>query len=231
MEYLATFDIDNTLVQSSAGHVDSLILAIKDVYELATRIDVINYHGMTDPEIIIRVLEHYGVDDKIIRSKIKTCMDHMQLHYSRIVQSENIVILEGVLNFLTKLDQKGFLLGLVTGNLEEIAHAKLKKIGLGGLFKFGGYGSDHINRADLVKIAIRRAVNQFDLKDHIQIFHFGDAPQDMKAAREAAVIPIGVATGIFSAEELESAGACRVVPNLKDADAILDVLLDSNLIP
>ena len=54
MNYLVSFDIDNTLVQSSAGHMESLILAIKDIYGLATSIDVINHHGMTDQEIIIK---------------------------------------------------------------------------------------------------------------------------------------------------------------------------------
>jgi phosphoglycolate phosphatase-like HAD superfamily hydrolase len=152
-------------------------------------------------------------------------MDHMQLHYAQIVQLENIVILEGVVKLLTQLDQKGFLLGLVTGNLETIARAKLKKIGINDFFKFGGFGSDHISRTELVKIAIRRAGNQFDLDDSNQIFHIGDAPQDMRAAREAGVTPIGVTTGIFSADELDSAGAYRVVPNLVNADAILQLLL------
>ena len=225
MNNLASFDIDSTLIQSSAGHVESLILAIKDIYGLATSINVINHHGMTDQEIIIKILGKYDVDDKIVRSKLKKCMDHMQLQYAQIVQSENIVILEGVFNLLTKLDQKGFLLGLVTGNLEKIARAKLKKIGINDFFKFGGFGSDHISRTELVKIAIRRAGNQFDLDDNNQIFHFGDAPQDMRAAREAGVTPIGVATGIFSADELESAGAYQVVRNLKDTDTILRLMI------
>jgi len=224
MSFLATFDIDNTLVQSSAGHMASLILAIKDIYGLVTNIDVINHHGMTDQEIIIKILGKYDVDDKTIRSKIKKCMGRMQLQYTQIVQSENITILEGVFNLLTQLDQKGFLLGLVTGNLETIARAKLKKIGVNDFFKFGGFGSDHISRTDLVKIAIRRAGAQFDLDDNNQIFHFGDAPQDMRAAREAGVIPIGVTTGIFSVEELESAGAFQVVSDLRNADAIYDIL-------
>ena len=226
MNYLASFDIDNTLVQSSAGHVESLILAIKDTYGLATSINVINHHGMTDQEIIIRILEKYDADDKIVRSKLKKCIDQMQLQYAQIVQSENIVILEGVFNLLTKLDQKGFLLGLVTGNLEKIARAKLKKIGINDFFKFGGFGADHISRTELVKIAIRRAGNQFDLDDNNQIFHFGDAPQDMRAAREAGVTPIGVTTGIFVKDELESAGACKIFPNLNDTDGILQFLLN-----
>jgi phosphoglycolate phosphatase-like HAD superfamily hydrolase len=47
----------------------------------------------------------------------------------------------------------------------------------------------------------------------------------MRAAREAGVKPIGVTTGIFSAHELESAGAYQVVPNLKDTDVILGIML------
>ncbi len=231
MNYLASFDIDNTLIQSSAGHVESLILAIKHIYGLATSIDVINHHGMTDQEIIIRILQNYDVDDKIVRSKLAKCIDHMRLQYAQIVQSENIVILEGVFNLLTKLDQKGFLLGLVTGNLETIARAKLKKIGINDFFKFGGFGSDHISRAELVKIAIRRAANRYDLDDNNRIFHFGDAPQDMRAAREAGVTPIGVTTGIFSAEDLEYAGAYQVIPNLKNTDGILQLLLDFSHTP
>jgi len=225
MKYLVSFDIDNTLIKSSAGHVESLILAIKDIYGLKTSINVINHHGMTDPEIIIRILGKHEVDDKIIQAKLKRCLDNMQLHYARIVQSENIVILEGVLNLLSKLDQKGFLLGLVTGNLESIARAKLKKIGINDFFKFGGFGSDHISRTELVKIAVGRAANQFQLDGNNQIFHIGDAPQDMRAACEAGVTPIGVATGIFSTAELGSAGASQVVPDLNNADAILGLML------
>ena len=151
-------------------------------------------------------------------------MDRMQLHYDRIVLSENIVILEGVFDLLSKLDQNSFLLGLVTGNHERIARAKLNKIGISDFFEFGGFGSDHVSRTELVKIAIRRAGNQIRPDGNNSIFHFGDAPQDMRAAREAGVIPIGVTTGIFSAEELESAGAHRTVPDLKNAESILHIL-------
>jgi phosphoglycolate phosphatase-like HAD superfamily hydrolase len=224
MNYLATFDIDNTLVRSSAGHMQSLISALKDIYGLSTDIDVINHHGMTDQEIIIRILERYDIDHKNIRSNLKECMNHMELEYAQIVQSENIVILEGVRNLLTRLDQMGFFLGLVTGNLETIARAKLNKIKIGNFFKFGGFGSDHISRTELVRIAFSRAENQFGLAGSNQLFHFGDAPQDMRAAREAGATPIGVATGVFAADELQSAGAYKVVPNLKDFDAIIQIL-------
>ena len=151
----------------------------------------------------------------------------MELQYAQIIKSENIVIMDGVISLLTQLDQRGFALGLVTGNLENIAWAKLNKIKIGHFFKFGGFGSDHISRTELVRIAFGRAENQLGIEGSNQIFHFGDAPQDMRAAREAGVIPIGVTTGVFAAEELESAGACKVVPDLKDVDELLHFMLNA----
>ena len=55
MDLLAFFDIDNTLIQSSSGHVEALLLSIAEVYGLDARLDVINHHGMTDPGIITRI--------------------------------------------------------------------------------------------------------------------------------------------------------------------------------
>jgi phosphoglycolate phosphatase-like HAD superfamily hydrolase len=51
----------------------------------------------------------------------------------------------------------------------------------------------------------------------------------MKAGREAGVVPIGVATGVFTAQQLSSAGAQKVIPDLKGADDILQILLKTNL--
>ena len=226
MSYLATFDIDNTLIQSSTGHVQALIAAIKEIYDLETSINVINHHGMTDQEIINKILAAHHVDPKNISAGLIRCMECTQLQYARIVKAEHIRMLDGAIDLLNELDHNGFLLGLVTGNLEKIARAKLKKIGISHFFKFGGFGSDHINRTQLVQIAIKRAEKKFGFDAGRLVFHFGDAPQDMQAARNAGVIPIGVTTGVFSADELDLAGAYKVFPNLKNTDEILNTLLN-----
>ena len=57
----------------------------------------------------------------------------------------------------------------------------------------------------------------------MRVFHFGDAPQDMQAGREAGVVPMGVTTGVFTADQLISAGAEKVIPDRKDADDILQM--------
>lgn len=225
MRYIVTFDIDNTLIQSSTGHTEAMIAAIRDIYGVTTSIDIIRHHGMTDPDIINRILEKCGVGEPIVESKLNDCLVRMQQLYAEIVLSENIIVLGGVLNLLSRLEQEGFFLGLVTGNLEKIAYAKLEKTGLNGYFQFGGFGSDHINRTELVKLAIKRAKKHFGLNDNIRVFHFGDATQDMTAAREAGAKPIGVVTGVFTAAELEMAGAHRIVSNLEKTDEILRLLV------
>ncbi len=176
MELLAFFDIDNTLIQSSSGHVEALLLSIAEVYGLEARIDVINYHGMTDQEIITRILEKYEIDRATIRSRLTDCMESMPRKYAEIVKSEKIVIMKGAFDLISKLEQYGIILGLVTGNLEKIARAKLKKIGIDHFFKIGGFGSDHISRTNLVKIAIQRAEEQFIFGSRRRAFHFGDTP-------------------------------------------------------
>jgi phosphoglycolate phosphatase-like HAD superfamily hydrolase len=221
MDLLVFFDIDNTLIQSSSGHVEALLLSIAEVYGLEASIDIINHHGMTDQEIIIRILEKYKIDKTTIKSRLQDCLESMPRKYAEIVKSEKIVILQGVFDLLSKLEQYGIILGLVTGNLEQIARAKLKKVGIDHFFRVGGFGSDHINRTNLLKIAIQRAEAQFNFGSQRRVFHFGDAPQDMRAGREAGVVPIGVATGVFTAQQLTSAGAQKVIPDLKGADDIL----------
>ena len=80
-----------------------------------------------------------------------------------------------------------------------------------------------------MKIAIESAEARFNFGSHRRVFHFGDAPQDMKAGREAGILPIGVTTGLFTADQLTSAGAEKIIPDLKDAEGILQMLLKTNL--
>jgi phosphoglycolate phosphatase-like HAD superfamily hydrolase len=39
----------------------------------------------------------------------------------------------------------------------------------------------------------------------VKKFHVGDTPMDVLAAKAAGVVPVGVTTGVFSAEDLLSA--------------------------
>jgi len=183
MDIIAFFDIDNTLIRSSRGHVEALLVCIAEVYGIDAHIDVINHHGMTDPEIITRILEKYEIDQAAIKARLADCMACMVRKYAAIVKSENIVIMPGVLNLLSKLEKHGILLGLVTGNLEPIARAKLKKIGIDHFFKIGGFGSDHIRRS-------RANAGLFILAMHLRICRPAVKPGWCRSGLPQACLPL-----------------------------------------
>lgn len=224
MNKLILFDIDRTLIISSQAHHKAFSEAFKKIYGVETSIEVINHHGMTDQQIIIEVLKKSGLNEQEIKSKIKECIGAMVDSFNKFIERERIVPLDGVLELLEELEENNFLIGLVTGNLEDIARGKLKKAGINHYFKIGGFGSDDINRANLVKLAIRRAEEKFAFEPSNNVFLVGDAPQDMKAGKEAEIKTIGVTTGIYSKEQLKDGGADFILENLKDKNKIFKII-------
>jgi phosphoglycolate phosphatase-like HAD superfamily hydrolase len=77
--------------------------------------------------------------------------------HQTVAESKDYRVLSGVEELLPKLIDDGYLLGLVTGNLDAAAHIKLHRAQLNRFFSFGGYGSDSTDRGELTRIALERA--------------------------------------------------------------------------
>ncbi|SDN05869.1 Phosphoglycolate phosphatase, HAD superfamily [Actinacidiphila guanduensis] len=105
---------------------------------------------------------------------------------------------------------------VVTGNVRAVAEIKLAAFDLDRPIQWdlGAYGEDADERANLVLLALHRAGDV----DPTEAVLLGDTP----AGRDAGVPVIGVATGGSSAEELHEAGAARVLPDLTDADRVME---------
>ncbi|BBA97860.1 putative hydrolase [Actinacidiphila reveromycinica] len=112
---------------------------------------------------------------------------------------------------------------VVSGNVRAVAKIKLNVFGLDRhiVWECGAYGEDADERADLVRVALRRATEHLgrDLTPQDAVV-IGDTPADVSAALEVGVPLIAVASGRFSAEDLRAAGASRVVSDLRDAEQI-----------
>lgn len=225
MDRLILFDVDRTLIGRSQCHHDAFSHAFKKVYDVDVDIRIINYGGMTDPDIAIRVLKKIGLNEDLILSKLDECMNEIVDYFQKNVYKDTIPILPGVNDLLELLTNNGTLLGLITGNLEPIAWGKMKSIHIDHYFKLGGFGSDNINRTELVKIAIKKAENEFNFNG--KTFVIGDTPRDIKAGFEANAKTIAVATGTYTKEELENYGANFVFENLENKEEILNVILNN----
>ena len=117
-----------------------------------------------------------------------------RLHYlhDTVAESPDYRVLAGVEELLPHLLEEGYLLGLVTGNLEAAAHIKLHRARLNRFFSFGGYGSDSTDRGELTRVALRRAslVYGEEIAPAAAIA-VGDTPHDVTGAHAAGIQCVG----------------------------------------
>jgi phosphoglycolate phosphatase-like HAD superfamily hydrolase len=134
--------------------------------------------------------------------------------------------LPGVHQLLGALSARDDLaVGLLTGNFADGARIKLEHFDLWKYFRFGAFGDDSADRNALVPIAIRRALeNGIGHVDPRHVFVVGDTPFDVACALAAGAVPMGVATGGFTVEQLRSSGAQVVLTDLSNTSAFLDLL-------
>jgi len=221
---LVLFDIDGTLIAGKHGHAKSYSDAIKAIHNIDFEVDWRGVQGMTDQQILTECLLKKGISKEIIQENMDKYMIEMEKSFNKSIADNSIYPLEGVKELIIRLKSGGVFLGLVTGNLVSIAQTKLEKLNLWKYFDVGGFGSDDIDRTNLVKLAIRRAEKNFNFKFDNNVFLFGDAPQDIKAAKDAGVQAIGVTTGIYSKEDLSKQNPDYILEDLTDIKRILAIV-------
>lgn len=221
---LVLFDVDGTLITGTVEHEKAFSDAFRTVYGVNTNISIINHLGMTDQEVIIKVLKKNGLAESEIKPKIGECMDVMVKSFQKLIKESSFKPLRGARKLLRELSERDVLMGLATGNLEEIARGKMRKLRLNDYFKVGGFGSDDIHRANLIRLAIKRAEKKFNFKPDNNIFLFGDTPRDINAAKEAGVKIIGVKTKICSKEDLLKCDPDYILEDLSNTDEILTII-------
>ncbi|OLS15118.1 MAG: haloacid dehalogenase [Promethearchaeota archaeon CR_4] len=198
---LVLFDIDGTLVFKQSVHVAAFLHAFHVVFGIPeTKLHWTSHHGKTDLWIVDIELQKLGVSQAEINAKIPRCTEEMIKYEREHIQEDTGYVLPHVPEFLAELKRQGFLLGLVTGNLEGIARIKMEHFRLGDFFRdgIGGFGNEHRDRAELIKIALQKAKskNGFKFNDTNGVY-IGDTPLDIKAARIAGIPTIAVLTGIY----------------------------------
>lgn len=211
------FDIDGTLIITDGAGATSWSLAFKELYNLDVNIENYSDNGMTDQEVarrsFVAVIGHDPTE-----SEFSTLIERRMNYLTKTVtESDGYEVLAGVTTLLPRLVERGFLLGLVTGNLEAAAHIKLQRADLNRFFTFGGYGSDSDNRGELTSLAMKRAIALSHKNiTNDQFLAIGDTPNDVYAAHEAGIECVGVASHKYSKDELAQAKADYVIESLEE---------------
>jgi phosphoglycolate phosphatase len=211
------FDIDGTLINTGGAGAASWRLAFDDLYGIPADIGEFTDTGMTDPAVGRKTFA--AVLRREPGRKEFTHLLERRLHYlhQTVEDSEGYKVLAGVDELLPKLIEDGFLLGLVTGNVEAAAHIKLHRAKLNRFFSFGGYGSDSNDRGELTRTALKRATMVYgETVTPQQAIAVGDTPLDVEGAHAAGIECIGVGSHHFSVDQLREAGADYVIDSLED---------------
>ena len=211
------FDIDGTLIVSGGAGAASWRLAFDELYGIPADIGQFTDNGMTDPDVGRKTFE--AVLARKPERKEFTRLLERRLHYlhQTIEESDGYRVLAGVQELLPKLIEDGYLLGIVTGNLEAAAHIKLHRARLNRFFSFGGYGSDSNDRGELTKIALDRATLVYgETVTPEQAIVIGDTPHDVQGAHAAGIKCVGVGSHHFTVEQLREAGADYALASLQE---------------
>lgn len=211
------FDIDGTLIVTGGAGAASWRMAFDELFGIPADIGEFTDAGLTDPDVGRKTFE--AVMHRAPERKEFTRLLERRLFYlhQTVRDSTGYRVLAGVHELLPRLITDGYLLGLVTGNLEASAHIKLHRAGLNRFFSFGGYGSDSTDRGELTKIALRRAALVYgEAVTPAQAITVGDTPHDITGAHAAGIACVGVASNNFTVKQLRDAGADYAIASLTD---------------
>ena len=226
---LVLFDIDGTILRSNGAGRRAMIAALREIFG-GTGPENHSYDGKTDPQIVREVMRIEGHHDAHIDERMDALMTLYLTHSGRELVEANTVVYPGVRELLDALEARDdTVLGLLTGNLREGAHAKLRAAGIDpGRFRIGAFGSDHEHRPELPAVARQRAQAELgiDLEgEHLVVI--GDTPADIECGRALGVRAIGVATGSYSVEELARHAPHAVFETLADTERVVSAIVDA----
>jgi phosphoglycolate phosphatase-like HAD superfamily hydrolase len=225
---LVLFDVDGTLVNTAGAGRRALERSFQTVFgldDIATAAARVRFNGKSDPTIIADIARESGVALPEIGRRYpdlqRAYLDALRDELSRPDPRRRTM--PGVTALLEILVARAdVVLGLVTGNIEEGARAKLEVFGLNRFFAGGGFSSDHPDRAEIARIAherlSRRAGHRFPPRRVIVV---GDTELDVACARANGFVAIAVESGWMPREQLEAAAPDALFSDLTDTAAVL----------
>lgn len=199
------YDIDGTLVSTSGAGRRAMERAFSKRYGNACMLDF-PFDGMTDRAIVRHGLEDTAV--AVVPAALETTTDELLQLYLTALADEigrsAVRIHDGIEASLERfVGRAGYAVGLGTGNVVEGARIKLEPVGLHGRFAFGGFGSDHIDRAKLLQKGAERGAERLGCAvSACRVVVIGDTPKDILAAQAIGADSIGVATGRYKVDDL-----------------------------
>jgi len=224
---LFLFDVDGTLVSARGAGRLALTQALVETFGTAGAVDRYDFRGKTDPRIVLDLMTEADIPPASVRARMGACFDAYVRELERLIgDGARVQLMPGVADLVRALARRAdALVGLLTGNIEAGARAKLRSTGLLPLFRVGAYGSDDGDRRRLPAIARARArVTSGQEFAPERVVIIGDTPLDVDCARACGAVAVAVATGQHAAAELAGHTPDLLFEDFADVERTLTLL-------
>lgn len=209
------FDIDDTLLHcEDAVHYFAFCAGLQTLAGRPIGLEGVRVHGSTDLAILRDAFIIAGVPEICWKPRLGECCACMRKYVEDHLADFRIKILPGVRDVLCRLQARGAVIGLGTGNLEAIARAKLNHCGLLKFFQFGGFSDDCSERPRVIRQALDKALSIAGPRAAVCVI--GDTPSDIHAARANGLDVTAVASGSSPLDELRLCAPDRCLASLQD---------------
>lgn len=222
MQRLLIWDIDGTLMHCKGLGRRALNRTFEEFFGIEGAFDQVSLAGAVDGVLLKAAMDRYGVSE----SDVCRFFDRYGVLLEEALEPEGALhVYPGVSEILNLTDRAAGFYNIVgTGNCPQGAVAKLRRSGLDGFFQTGGYGIGARFRHEVLRTAHRNGEAHFNRAFRPeQVWVIGDTPADILAARENGYRALAVMTGGFGMDELQAHGPDAVLPDLTDADRVLQI--------
>jgi phosphoglycolate phosphatase-like HAD superfamily hydrolase len=213
------FDIDGTLLVTQGASREAFARALAERYRVEDDLKDIRFDGRTEPLILADILAKHALEfhDGEEAHFWNTVFGHMR----ELLVPPRGRLLPGAAEVLDRVaGEPGWVMGLLTGNMTEMARIKLSRFGLEDRFAFGAFGEQAPDREALALEAVARVKQEYGLEaDRCVVI--GDTEHDVSCARGAGARIAAVATGTRTRAELEALAPDLVLDDLVQVDGLI----------
>jgi phosphoglycolate phosphatase-like HAD superfamily hydrolase len=220
------FDIDGTLVTTGGAGRRAFENAFAQLHGRPDACEKLRFDGNTDRWAARFGLEAIGqvVSEAAIDALLETYTALLAGELARTAP-DACRVYPGVQRTVEAALASGAAVGLGTGNIQQGARLKLEHFDLYRHFAFGGFGSDHELRVEIIRRGAERGAARLGRAlAECRVVVIGDTPKDIDAARGIGAEALGVGTGAYGADELLAHGATWAFNDLSSPDALTALL-------
>jgi phosphoglycolate phosphatase-like HAD superfamily hydrolase len=213
------FDVDGTLLLTGGAAREAFSCAVRDHLGVEDDLGDIGFSGRIEPLILADILAKHG--RALDHAEEARFWNSVFAHMRRLLRPGRGRLMPGIPLLLDRIaEQPDWVVGLLTGNMTQMARIKLGHFGLDGRFAFGGFGEMAPDRDALARALVRRVAREHGVPARRCVV-VGDTAHDVSCARAAGARAVAVATGTASAAELAACAPDLLLDDLSDPEPVL----------